>query len=274
VRLRETLRWFDTRPLFGLRVLVTRTREQASELARLLAERGAEPVELAALRIVPRYDEARLRGAIESLAEGAYRWLLFTSANAVDIFFQRLWAAGRDARSVRANVGAIGPGTAEALRRWGVAVDVMPERYVAEGLLEALDARGDVQGARVLVPRAEGAREALVEGLAARGASVEEVTLYVASPPEAPDVEGLRRLRDGEIDVATFASSSSVRNLAALLGGDVEPLRRCRIAAIGPVTAEAVVEVVGRSADAVANEYTIAGLVRAVERLVEGSEDS
>jgi uroporphyrinogen III methyltransferase/synthase len=116
----------------------------------------------------------------------------------------------------------------------------------------------------VLLPRAEGARELLVEELTKRGATVDEVTLYVAAPPDDPDPEGLRRLRAGEIDLATFASSSSVRNLVALLGGDIEPLRRCKIAAIGPITASTVEELLGRAPDVVAPEHTIAGLVQAL----------
>jgi len=268
VRLRAALRWFDTRPLFGLRVLVTRTREQASELSRALAAAGAEPVELPSIEIMPRYDEARLAAAIDALRGGTYAWLLFTSANAAEIFFDALWTRGLDARAVRARLGAIGPATAEALRKCGLRVDVTPERdaYTAEGLLAAL-ANEDVRGARVLLPRAEGARELLVEDLVARGATVDEVTLYVAALPDGPEPEGLRRLRAGEVDIATFASSSSVRNLVAMLGEDIEPLRRCRIACIGPVTATTAQELLGRPPDVVAREHTIAGLVQA---LVEG----
>ena len=265
VRLRETLRWFDTRPLFGLRALVTRTREQASELSRALAAAGAEPVELPAIQIVRRYDETKAAAAIDALASGAYGWLAFTSANAVEIFFDLLRQRGLDARAVRAQVAAIGPGTAGALRARGIAADVTPaaDAATAEGLLAALQPF-KMQDKRVLLPRAEGARDVLIEGLAARGARADEVTLYVAAPPGDPDGEGLRRLRAGEIDVAIFASSSTVRNLVALLDGDVEPLRRCRIAAIGPVTAQTVEELLGRPPDVVAREHTIAGVVQAL----------
>jgi uroporphyrinogen III methyltransferase/synthase len=272
VRLREALRWFDTRPLFGLRVLVTRTREQASGLSRALAAQGAEPVELPAIAIAPRNDEAKLAAATDALRDGAYAWLLVTSANAVAIFFDALRARGLDTRAVRARVGAIGSGTAAALAQRGVVADVTPARhaYTAEGLLAAL-AGEDVRGARVLLPRAEGGRELLVEGLAARGARVDELTLYAVVPAD-PNAEGLARLRAGEIDVATFASSSAVRGLAALLGEELEPLRRCRIAAIGPVTARTVQELLGRAPDVVAREHTIAGLVAALiesRRLLE-----
>ncbi len=263
VRLRETLRWFDTKPLFGQRVLVTRTREQASELAAALAEAGAEPVELPTLEITPRFDRARLHAALEALERGEYGWLVFTSVNAVDIFFEQLWAAGRDARSARARLAAIGPATAERLGRWGLRVDVTPEAYTAEGLLAAF-AASQVFGERVLVPRAEGARDVLIEGLRERGARVDEVTLYVAEPPMEADAEGLRQLRAGEIDVVTFASSSAVRNLVSILGGHLEPLQRCRVACIGPITAQTVEELLGRAPDVVAQEHTIPGLVRAL----------
>lgn len=263
VRLRDTIRWFDTKPLFGLRVLVTRTREQASELSRALTASGAEPVELPAIKIVRRYDETQVARVIDALRTGDYAWLCFTSANAVEIFFDFLWSRSLDARAVRAQVAAIGPGTAESLRTRGITPDLVPVQYTADGLADAFE-RIDVRGARVLLPRAEGAREVLVDALAARGAQVDEVTLYVAAPPDELDLEGLRRLRAGEIDVATFASSSTVKNLVSLLGSDIEPLQRCRIACIGPVTAATAEKLLGRPPDIVASEHTIEGLMRAL----------
>ncbi|MHB8377594.1 MAG: uroporphyrinogen-III synthase, partial [Dehalococcoidia bacterium] len=151
---------------------------------------------------------------------------------------------------------------AEALARGGLRADLLPDRFVAEGLLDAFRARV-MRGQRVLLPRAAGARDALVGGLAAMGAHVEELTLYVSAVPREADNEGLRRLRAGEIDVATFASSSSVRNLVEMLGGDATPLRRVLIAAIGPVTAQAVRDA-GLEPAVVAETYTIDGLVDAL----------
>jgi uroporphyrinogen III methyltransferase/synthase len=263
--LRDELRWFDNRPLSGKCVLVTRTRQQASELSRALAAQGAEAVELATIEIVPRWDVQRLANAIEGLATSAYGWTIFTSANGVELFCGHLRRAGFDARAFgRARIAAIGPGTAAALEREGVRADIVPERYVAEGLIEAFAGR-PMRGQRVLLPRAEGAREALVEGLEAMGARVDELTLYVSALPERPDAEGLRRLRAGEIDIATFASSSSVRNLVAMLGGDVSSLRGVLIAAIGPVTAQAVRDA-GPEPALVADVHTAEGLVRALAR--------
>jgi len=262
-RLRERLRWSDTRPLSGKRVLVTRTRQQASELSRALARLGAEPVELATIEIVPRVDAAELEEAVDGLRTSAYGWVVFTSANAVELFCGHVRDFGLDARAFgRARIAAIGPGTAAALGQEGLRADLLPERYVAEGLLDAF-ARRPMRGQRVLLPRAEGAREALVDGLAGMGAKVDELTLYRAEVPHDPDAEGLRRLRGGEIDVATFASSSSVRNLVAMLDGDVAPLRNVFIAAIGPVTAEAV-RAAGLACGVLASEHTIEGLVSAL----------
>jgi len=267
VRLRETLRWFDSpqaKPLFGKRVLVTRTRQQASALSRLLSQQGAEPIELPALELVPRDDPRRLERAISALARGRYRWVVFTSANGVDIFFRRLREARRDARAfAEARVCAIGPGTAAALAAHGLRADLVPEEFVAESVVEAL-ARRKVAKNRILLPRAEGARRELVRGLRALGARVDELPLYVAAPPGAPEPEALRRLRAGEVDVVTFASSSAVRNLLKLLEGDTAPLKGPLIACIGPVTARTAREA-GLEVDVEAKEHTIPGLVRALQ---------
>jgi uroporphyrinogen III methyltransferase/synthase len=267
-RLGGELRWFESRPLLGKRVLVTRTRQQASELSRLLAAEGAEPIELPALEIVPRVNERALAGAIDALRTAGYAWVIFTSVNAVDLFAAHLRDAGCDARAFgRTRIAAIGAGTAEALARHALRADLVPERYVAEGLLEAMAAR-PVRGMRVLLPRAEGARETIVDALGARGATVDELTLYSAEVPRDPDVEGLRRLRASEIDIATFASSSAVRNLIAMLGGDASPLRSVRIAAIGPITAQSLRDA-GLDVDIMPEEHTIEALVGAIVDAIE-----
>lgn len=270
VRLRDELRWFDGRPLFGKRVLVTRTRDQASELARLLEAAGAVPIELPTIAIEPLVDVAGLRPFFEALACGSYGLTIFTSANGVRLFFDLLREAGRDARSVASRVAAIGPGTAAALERRGVVADVTAETYTAEGLVETLaGAPFPIGGMRILLPRSAEGRDELVEGLRRLGAaSVDDVALYRPVRPD-PDTEGLRALRSGEIDVATFASSSSVRNLIEMLEGDVSALRKVTIACIGPVTAQAVREA-GLEPAIVAHEHTIPGLVRALEAALGG----
>ena len=269
-RMRERIQWFDNRPLSGLRVLVTRTREQASELSRLLAEHGAEPIELPTIEIVETADAGEIDAAIAELRTSAYNWVIFTSPNAIAVFVRLLAERGLDARAFgRAQVAAIGPGSAGALQRAGIFPDVVPAEYVAEGLLDALKGRV-LRGARVLLPRAEGARDTLIDGLEARGTRVDELTLYRATVPRDADIEGLRRLHDGEIDIVTFASSSAVRNLVEMLDGQIDVLQRVRIAAIGPVTADAIREA-GLEVSSIASEYTLAGLVTAILRDVEGT---
>ena len=260
-RLRETIRWFDNAPLFGKRVLVTRTRAQASALRDMLARRGAQPIELPTIRIEPPDDYAELDAALADIA--AYDWAVFTSANGVDAVFGRLEALGLDARALHGvKVGAIGPATAAALRGRGIAADFVPRSFVAESVVEGMRAY-DLTGRRALLPRADIARAALSEGLAALGMRVDDVTAYRTGTP--PDSAGrARAVLDEGIDIATFTSSSTVRNLCALLDGNIEALQDVTIACIGPITAQAAVDL-GLKIDIMASEYTIAGLVRAIE---------
>lgn len=269
VRLRETLSWFEERPLFGKRVLITRTRRQASALARLLREEGAVPIELPAIEIEPAAVGPQIEAALLELRAGRYAWVVFTSANGVNVWFHIMRERGMDARAfAAANVAAIGPATAETLRQHGIEADLVPQEFIAEGILEGLMASVR-PGERVLVPRAEGARPELIEGLKRAGVTADEVILYRAvTPPEAPP-EAVASLREGRVDIVTFTSSSTVRNLVALLGGDVELLRRPIIACIGPVTAETA-RAEGLRVDVVAGEHTIEGLVSALRKVLGG----
>ena len=262
-RLRDGLRWFDTRPLFGKRVLVTRTRNQASELSRALAAQGADPVELPTIEIVPSYDARTVASVIDDLRTSAYGWVIFTSGNAITEFLRHMRAAGIDMRGFgRAQIAVVGPGTERALASHGLRADAAPSEYVAEGLLDALSSRV-MRGQRVLLPRADGARPLIIDALEARGARVDDLTLYRAAVPASADTEGLQRLRAGEIEIVTFASSSAVRNLVEMLGGDIAALRKPLIAAIGPITAQAVRDA-GLEVGALAEEYSIEGLVSAL----------
>ncbi len=263
VRLRDTLRWFDNRPLFGKRVLVTRAAEQAGVFSHALAEAGAEPIELPAIEIVPRVDKKALRQAHDGLDAAEYDWLVFSSANGVDVFFGELRRLKKDARALgRARVCAIGPATAIQLARHGVHADLVPERFLAEGVVEALAAQ-DMTAKRVLWPRARGARRTLVVGLERLGATVDELPLYSAAVPKEVDAEAMSRLRAGEVDIVTFASSSAVRNLLKMLGGDKAVLEKPLIACIGPVTAAATRRL-GLRVDIEAPEHTIDGLMAAL----------
>ncbi len=266
-RLRERLRWFDARPLSGRRVLVTRTREQASELSRLLEEQGAEAIELPTIEIVETAEQSLVDAAVEELRTSSFQWVIFTSPNAISIFMRHVRERGHDARAFgRAQIAAVGPGTAAALAREGLVADLVPAAYAQEGLLDAFEGRV-LQGARILLPRAEDARDNVIDGLEAKGARIDELVLYRAAVPPDRDSEGLHLLREGSFDIVTFTSSSAVRNLIEMLDGDLAPLRRTRIAAIGPVTADAV-RAAGLEVGVMASEYTIAGLVAAI---VEGA---
>lgn len=264
VKLRDRLQWFDRlsqRPLFGRRVLVTRARSQASRLTAALEELGTEVREVPAIRIAPPADGyAVIDAAIGTLMD--YQWLVFTSANGVSAFFARLAAAGKDARALGyAQVAAIGTATAAKLREYGIRADVVPEEFRAEGVVAALKGKLPPH-ARVLLPRAEQAREVLPDGLRALGATVDVAPVY-RTEAAAADGEALAaELAAGAYDYVTFTSSSTARNLVGILGGSA-PLAHTRAACIGPVTAETAREL-GIEPALVAEEYTIAGLTRAI----------
>lgn len=246
------LSWFEKRPLFGRTIVVTRAREQASGLRRQLEELGAQVVELPTIQI----DDVSF--VLPDLT--SYRWIVFTSANGVRAFFERgLSASGLDARALaHSKVAAIGPGTAEALARRGVSVDVVPERFVAESLLEALPAQGS--GAEVLIPRAAEARDVLPDGLGERGYGVDVLPVYRTTRAE-PDPAALELLRSGGVDCVTFTSSSTVTNFIDAVGdlGDATPA----VVSIGPITS-ATARDAGLPPAAEATEHTINGLIHAV----------
>ncbi len=258
--LREDIRWFDNRPLFGKRVLVTRSRTQAGALSRLLEGRGAEVVEIPTIRITPPEDYAELDSAIRRLP--GFDWIVFTSTNAVDAVFDRLGEAGLDSRALHGmRVAAIGKSTARELRDRGIAADMIASLSISEGLVKEMAAIG-VSGSRILAPGAETRREALVSGLAELGAEVEVVAAYRTVNVESSPAAVEAALADG-IDVATFTSSSTVRGLVRLLNGDVAKLDGVAVACIGPVTA-AEARAAGLDVAILASESTVEGLVEAV----------
>jgi uroporphyrinogen III methyltransferase/synthase len=249
VGLREGLRWFESRPLAGLSVAVTRARAQSSALAGRLSDLGAAVVQAPAIRIVP------LDGPALSVA--GYDLVCVTSPNGSRLLFERLEAGGLDARALAgARVAAIGPGTAAALRAHGVIADVVPERFVAEGLVEAL---ADVPVTRALVARAAEARDVLPDALRERGAEVDVVALYetVAEPLDQAALEAV-----AGADYVTFTSSSTVRFLFSSVG-DLGSRLRGRLVSIGPITSETLREH-GLEADVEATRHDIDGLVDAL----------
>ncbi|WP_447976609.1 uroporphyrinogen-III C-methyltransferase [Candidatus Nitrospira bockiana] len=264
VRLRDQLNWFETKPLFGKRVLVTRAREQAGELSGLLSEQGAEPVEYPVLQMVEPESWSEVDAALDELPH--YQWLVFTSVNGVRPFMERLRRRARDVRALAGlRLCAIGPRTAEELKRYGLAPDVVPKDFQAEGLIESMLAAG-MKGQRVLIARAAVAREILPDQLREAGAEVRVVVVYRTIRP-ALEVERLKeQLRRREIDVMTFASSSTVRNFCALFDGrpELEQLTRgIPVACIGPITAETA-RAEGLPVDILAGQNTIPALVDAI----------
>ena len=244
-------------PLSGKRILVTRAQKQAADLCDALAAEGAEPIPFATIEIAPLEDFSQLDAALQAMAAGQYAWVIFTSVNGVEACQQRLAPNGLSAQAFSAaQIAAIGPATASALYELGAQVDLIPDEYVAERILEGL---GDVGGKHILLPRAELARKALAESLIAAGAIVDEVPVYHTVQP-APDRVGLQALHIG-VDVITFTSSSTVRNFVALAGTQTGA---AQIACIGPITAQTAQEL-GLKVDLIAKEYTIAGLVTALK---------
>jgi uroporphyrinogen III methyltransferase/synthase len=264
--LREHLRWFDDRPLFGRRIVVTRSREQAPELVDMLEERGADAIQTPTIRIGPPEDVDAVDRACADA--GAYDWLVFTSANAVDFFFTRLLQRGdiRDLKGVR--LCAVGPSTAQRISRYGLRADLVPDESRAEGVFEALKAAGPLKGTRLLLPRADIAREVLPDQLRDAGADVSEVIAYrtiVAGGERDADHDIYRMLLDRQIDAVTFTSASTVRNFARMLGEEqaADLLNTTVVAAIGPVTAEAAQQL-GIQVTVVPKKYTIPDLVDAL----------
>ncbi len=262
VRLRDRLNWFDAWPLLGKRVLVTRSRKQASAISALLADKGAQVIELPALEVRQDQDNRNaIDAAIDRLA--GYNWAVFTSVNGVECFLDALDSRDLNGSSLgHLKLAAIGPATAAALESRGLRVDLVPDEYVAETLVEHFKDK-NIEGQRFLLPRAVGARAVLVKGLTALGAVVDEVPAYRAELPSQAAIDARYTLINEGVDIATFASSSTVRNLAHILNGTLDSLKNSCIACIGPVTADTAKEL-GLRVDVVASEHTIPGLVGAI----------
>ena len=262
VELREQLRWFDRRPLLGKKVLITRSRTQASRLKTLLKDLGASPLELPTIQVCPLENYAELDAVLGRLAE--FGWVIFASVNAVEAVFSRLEIRehGRDARAFGpAKVGAIGPATALELERRGITADFVATSSVSEAVVEELSTH-DWTGVPVLLPSADIGRDVLAQGLTRLGAKVELVAAYQTVAP--PDIGNLARqaLAQG-VDIVTFTSSSTVRNLLAALDGDASALKSSIIACIGPTTA-ATARDSGLKVDLVAAHHNVEGLAESL----------
>jgi len=263
VELAATLRWWENRPLWGKTALVTRSRDQAGSLVARLQAAGARCLEVPTIEIVPPADFAPLDAALQHLPR--YDWVIFTSANGVKAFMERLFHMGLDVRALgRAKLAVIGPATAQALRDYSLAADVVPDTFQAEGLLKTLTPRL-MGGTRLLLARAEQARDVLPEGLREMGMKVDVAPVYRALPPESVPPEAAAALAAGRVDILTFTSSSTVHNFGALVGKDAfqKLAGGAVVASIGPITT-ATLEEYGITPRIEPAAFTIPALVAAI----------
>jgi uroporphyrinogen III methyltransferase / synthase len=266
VSFRNVINWYEERPLFGKRVIVTRTREQASDLVALLDENGANTYEYATIAIHPPDSWEELDKALQDIS--SFQWILFTSINAISAFFERLYTKGLDARALHTcKIGAVGKVTADLLLEYGLKCDLLPEKFTGEGLAEALEKIG-VKGDTVLLPRAKKAREVVPERLREAGAKVVVAPVY-QNVPTAENKEILKaQLLDKQVDLVTFTSSSTVTNFVQMLEvADKKELQELmegvKVAAIGPITAKTVIEN-GLQIDIQPETYTILDMVDSI----------
>ncbi len=264
VGLRDNLKWFDNKPLLGKKIVVTRTRTQASAFVENLRTLGADPIELPTIEIESLIHTGPVTASIESIEQ--YDWLMFTSANAVSLFMGACLERYHDIRALgKFRIAAIGPATARAVHEYHVGVDIVAEKAVAEGLIEKLAEMESWNETRVLIPRAEKARPALPDFLKSQGARVDVVPIYRTIRPVDIDADTLKAVEQNEYDLVTFTSSSTVENFAALFGekrfGELAPALRA--AAIGPITAQTLRQY-GVTPVTEASEHTIDGLTEAL----------
>ena len=267
VRLRDTLTWFDKKPLFGQRVLITRPKDQSTELIGMLEDLGGEALEFPTIQTIPASDYSSLDKAIDEI--DSYDWLIFTSANGVSYFIERLLDNGKDVRSLKnINIATVGPATAKKVKDLKIKVDLVPKDFVAEGLIESFSKMG-IKGKKMLLPRALKARELLPSELRKLGAIVEVAPAYETITAKDVSVPIKKRLTEGRIDWITFTSASTVKNFIKIMDGIdlVELSKKVKIAAIGPIT-EKTAEKYGLAVEVTAGKSTNSGLVAAIEEVV------
>jgi len=264
VGLRNQLNWFETRPLFGRRIAITRTRKQAGGLRMALGDLGADVFEMPTIRIEPPTDQLAFGESVRDAHD--YDWLVFTSPNGVTAFFDLFYKIYSDARSLGGvRIAAIGPATAQRVKEYRFAVDLQPEEFVAEGVIAAFKAEGSVEHLRFLLARAEQARDILPKELTKMGAIVDEAIAY-RTVPETEDISGgLARFRAEGADLITFTSSSTVENFLAL---NIPLPQGIKTASIGPITSKTMQEH-GLPIDIEASRYDIPGLVEAIREFYE-----
>ena len=271
VSLREKIGWFETRPLFGRTIVVTRAREQASILVQKLMSLGAGVIELPTIKIMPPADVASIRAAIKDI--NSYNWIIFTSVNGVSYFFKYLTQMEYDARILRGiKICAIGPATADKLREYFIKPDFVPERFTSADVVQDLEELNEIKNKSFLLPRADIAPDELRESLLARGAAlVDDLAVYRTVEQDiADDAPLVSLMKNHEYDMVTFTSSSTAMNFKKLLDRlEIPVSEKIKCAAIGPVTAKTLKEI-GFNADIVAEEFTIDGLVKIVIKYFSG----
>lgn len=265
VHLRKKLNWFETRPLFGRRIAITRTREQASELISALRALGADAYELPTIRIEIVQKKEEQKAFAEVIIDAhQYDWIVFTSPNGVTAFFEAFYKHHQDARSLGATrIAAIGPGTARKIQEYRFSVDLIPPQFVAESLLEELK-KVDVENLRILLPRASGAREFLATALEELGAIVDDIPVYDTMPELHDETGGLKRFCEEGADIITFTSGSTAEHFQTLLKKTgIEFPSSCITASIGPITSS-VMQGLGMNVDLEAKQHDIPGMVEAI----------
>lgn len=277
VELREKLNWFEKKPLFGKQIVITRSKDQSAGFTKRLEMLGADVVEIPTIKTVQidecaPLDEAIGKMSTNSQATGYYDWIIFTSANGVDYFFDRLHELKKDFRALSGSLlAAVGPSTAQRLRDMGFMVDFIPKDFVAEGLI-AYFLKTDMKGKRVLLPTAKVTRDILHGELTTMGAEVEKIACY-ETVPDTSRLDLLKKvLADSRLDIVTFTSSSTVKNFVGMLkdSGDIDldsALARVKVVCIGPITAKTAEEL-GLKVDAVAEKSTIPGLIDAIQSVL------
>jgi uroporphyrinogen III methyltransferase/synthase len=272
VNLRKNINWFESKPLFGKTVLVTRARPQSRIFAELLEEEGGQVIEFPTIDVVPIRTWNRIDKAVEKL--GHYNWLIFTSVNGVNFFFQRLRRKKTDVRELKGiRIAAIGEQTENEINKMGINVDLIPEEFRAEGLIKLFE-RIDIKGSRILIPRAKIARKILPMKLRKMGARVDVLPVYETKMPGKLKIDKVRKLLlNGYIDVITFTSSSTVKNFFSMIGRDKEIISRSTIACIGPITAETI-RGFGIEPEIISGTYTVQGLTREIASYFTGKQQS
>jgi uroporphyrinogen III methyltransferase/synthase len=263
VKERAKISWFETRPLFGKRIIVTRTREQAGTLSKELAQLGADVIELPVIRIEDPVDKLGFAELVATAHE--YDWLVFTSPNGVSRFFDAFFSIHDDARCLgKPKIAAIGPGTVKKLREYHIGCDLLPEKFVAEGLVEAFK-KEDIENLTVMVVKPEVSRDVVSMGLQAMGAIVDDCIAYRTVAETEDPTGAVARLREEGADIVTFTSASTAEHFFAL--GIPWP-DHCVAGSIGPVTSQALVEL-GQAPSFEAKEHDIPGLVKAIRKYLK-----